>query len=155
MRKVTSKKPRRAIKKKPVLAVVEPLTFRVQAALLTAAKQSNFPLSLLDPNGFEIVDMAVNVLDIGMTTKETPAQKRRMGFVNMRETTPTRDNRIGSDEDRPVFEPEAILHINPGNEWVMEVMTAVDLGKYTGVAAAVMKMFSVNVTVIPFTQNIG
>ena len=146
-------KPNRVRRKK--LTVLEPLTFRVQEALLLQARQSNFPLSLLDPNGFEIDKTALNILDIGMTTKETPAQKRRMGFSNMREATPTDNDQVGIDEDRPVFEAEAILHINPESDtWVMEVKDACNLQKYAGVAAAVMKMFQVNITVTLISRKI-
>lgn len=155
MRKATSKKPRRAIRRKPSLTVVEPLTFRVQAALLEAAKKSGFPLSLLDPAGFEIDQLAVNALNIGMTTKATPAQRRRMGFANMK-VVADEGKSVGLDEDRPTFEAEAILHINPDeNTWTMEVLDAEDVAKYAPVAAAVKEMFGVNVTVIPITQKIG
>lgn len=155
MRKVTSKKPRRAIKKEPVLAIVKPLTFRVQEALLAAAKESNFPLSLLDPDGFEIDKKAVNTLNIGMTTKETPAQRRRMGFANMKEVVPAEDV-TNPNEDRPTFDPEAVLHIDPGGDtWTLDVLDAKDVAKYAGVAVAVREMFGVNVTVVPITQKIG
>lgn len=156
MRKVTSKKPRRAIRKKPVLAVVEPLTFRVQAALLAVAKQSNFPLSLLDSDGFEIDKKAINTPDIGMTTKETPAQRRRMGFANMKEVAPIDAADPGPDEDRPVFKAEATLHIDPEKDtWMMEVLDAGDMEKYAGVANAVKEMFGVNVVMVPAAQKIG
>jgi len=131
------------------------LTFRVQAALLAAAKQSNFPLSLLDPGGFEIDTRVVNVSDIGMTTKETPAQKRRMGFLGMQEVSP-RGEGVGPDEDRPTFEAEAVLHIDPGKDtWTMDVLDAGNMAKYAGVAAVVKETFGVNVVMVPNTQKIG
>jgi hypothetical protein len=77
--------------------------------------------------------------------RETPASGRGLGFVTPM-TAAMEAGKVDPDgQDRPTFKCEAVLVLQEGETWILEVENAKNLEAYQGVAEALKNKFGVNI----------
>ena len=77
--------------------------------------------------------------------RETPASGRRLGFVTPTTVVMETEKVDLDDQDRPTFKCEAVLVLQEGETWILEVENADNLEVYQGVAEALKNKFNVNI----------
>lgn len=132
--------------KMPKVLLEMPIAFVVQKYLLEWANETKTPLSLIDTETkTEIYERFVNTSEIGLTMRETPASGRRLGFVTPTTVVMETEKVDLDDQDRPTFKCEAVLVLQEGETWILEVENADNLEVYQGVAEALKNKFNVNI----------
>lgn len=137
----------------PSVYLVLPIAFEVEKKLFAWAKDTGTNLKLYDPKTMEeIRDKLINTYEIGLIIINTPESVHKLGFA-----TP---NDIGIDKSEIVavkreFPWEAMLVLEEGDTWVIELGDNQDFEVYRYLAEALKNKFGVSIRMIPeFMDNL-